>query len=105
MLQGPCFVVVAPEDPIAPAKVLAQFNKENPNKKLNLKGGLFEGNFLDSAGIEALATMPGRLETLAKLVGLLAAPATQLVRLLQEPGAMVARVLEAKRKDLEQKGQ
>lgn len=102
ILDGPSFVVVSFDDPIAPAKVIAGFMKQY--KKLNVKGGWFEGAFLDPAAVENLSQMPGRDEVLSKLLALIMAPATQLARLIQEPGARLARVIEAHRKNLEQKG-
>ena len=42
--------------------------------------------------------------TAGMLIGLLQAPATKLVRLLNEPGAQIARLMEARRNALEQAG-
>ncbi len=46
-------------------------------------------------------TLPSREELRSQFVGLLQAPATKLVRLLAEPGAQVARLIEARRSALE----
>ena len=102
VMQGPSFLVMSFEDPVAPAKVIADFIKQY--KKLTVKGAWVDGVFLDAAGVETLSQMPGKQEILAKLLGLLAAPATGLVRLLQAPGSQVARVIEGHRKNLEEKG-
>jgi len=42
--------------------------------------------------------MPSKPELQAKLLAMINAPATQLVRLMQEPGARVVRLLESVRK-------
>ena len=102
LLEGPSFVVISLEDPVAPAKVLTKFIKDK--NKMSLKGGWMEGSFLDENGIKALSEMPSKEQVLAKLLSLLTAPATQLVRLLQAPGAQLARVIEAHRSNLEKKG-
>ncbi len=102
LLEGPSFVVVNFDDPVAPAKVITKFIKDK--KKMTVKGGWLEGNFLDAKGVESLSEMPGKEQVLAKLLGLLSAPATQLVRLLQAPAAQLARVIDAHRQNLEKKG-
>ena len=99
VFEGPSFVVLADGDPIAPAKVLAKFAKDND--KLSIKGAWFEGAFVDKAGVVSLSTMPGREETFAKLLSLMMAPATQLVRLIKEPSAQLVRTIEAHRVNLE----
>ncbi|WP_079432641.1 50S ribosomal protein L10 [Zoogloea sp. LCSB751] len=59
-------------DPVAAAKVLADFAKTND--KLVLKAGSYAGKVLDKAGVQALASIPGREELLARLVGVMQAP-------------------------------
>ena len=90
------------QDPVALAKVLVDFAKDNPN--LVFKAGIVSGNqLLDTAGVKALSTMPSLPELRSKLLGLMKAPATQLVRLLSEPGARLARTLKAQQDKLEGK--
>jgi large subunit ribosomal protein L10 len=81
-------------DPVALAKVLVDFMKDNPS--LVVKAGLVAGTQrLDAAGVKALSTMPGLPEMRARLLGLLQTPATQLVRLFSTPPSQLARVLKA----------
>lgn len=102
LLEGPCFVVMNFDNPVAPAKVVTEFIKRT--KKLSLKGGWLDGSFLDQKGLETLSEMPGKEEILGKLLGLLSAPATRLVRLLHAPATQLARVIDAHRQNLEKKG-
>ena len=51
---------------------------------------------LDANQVKALADLPSREVLQAKLLGLLLAPASTFVRLLNEPGSSLARVLKAK---------
>ena len=82
------------EDPVALAKVLVDFAKDHP--QLVVKGGVVSGSqMLDAEGVKALSTMPSLPELRAKLLGLMKAPATQLVRLLNTPAGQLARVLKA----------
>jgi large subunit ribosomal protein L10 len=81
-------------DPVALAKALVDFAKDNP--QLVVKGGLVSGaQLLDPEGIKALSTMPSLPELRSKLLGLMKAPASQLVRLLNTPASQLARVLKA----------
>lgn len=102
VIQGPTVVVYSVHDPVQPAKVLAKFAKAN--EKFKVTGCWLEGSFVDPNGVTKLSNMPGREETLAMLLRLMNTPATQLVRVLAEPGAKVARVIEAYRKKLEEGG-
>jgi large subunit ribosomal protein L10 len=81
-------------DPVALAKVLMDFAKDHPS--LVVKAGVVSGfQVLDAEGVKALSTMPSLPELRAKLLGLLMAPASQLVRLLNAPAGQLARVLKA----------
>lgn len=93
-LQGTTGIAYTGDDPVALAKVLVDFAKENP--ALSVKGGVVAGSqLLDAEGVKALSTMPGLPELRAKLLGLLMAPAQQLVSLLNEPATQTVRVLKA----------
>jgi large subunit ribosomal protein L10 len=96
LLEGPNGWVFAYDDPVVLSKMLFKFADEN--EKIRIKGGVFEGEFLDPAKVKALSQMPSKPELQAKLLATIQAPATQLVRLMQEPGARVARLIESVRK-------
>jgi large subunit ribosomal protein L10 len=96
LLDGPNGWVFAYDDPVMLSKALVKFADDND--KLAIKGGVFEGQFLEPAKVKVLAQMPSKPELQAKLLALIQAPATQLVRLVQEPGARVVRLLETLRK-------
>ena len=71
-LKGPTGVVVA-KDPVAAAKVLQDFAKENDARPA-VKGGLLDGIQIDTAQVKRLAEMPSREQMLAQLGGALQAP-------------------------------
>jgi large subunit ribosomal protein L10 len=96
LLEGPNGWVFAYDDPVVLSKALVKFVDEN--EKLAIKGGVFEGQFMDPAKVKSLAQMPSKPELQARLLAMIQAPATQLARLIQEPGAQVVRLLEALRK-------
>lgn len=70
-MVGPLIYSVS-ADPVAAAKVLNDFAKTND--KLVLKAGSFAGKVLDKAGVQALASIPGREELLSRLLGVMQAP-------------------------------
>lgn len=70
-MVGPLIYSIS-ADPVAAAKVLSDFAKTND--KLVLKAGSYAGKVLDSAGVQALASIPSRDELLARLLGVMQAP-------------------------------
>lgn len=81
-------VVYAYEDPSATAKALAGFVKEN--EELVLKTGAMDGKQLDEAMVKYLATLPGKPELQAKLLGTLQAPMGKMLGLFNNvPGSFV----------------
>ena len=93
-LQGTTGIAYTGDDPVALAKVLVDFAKDHP--ALSVKGGVVAGSqVLDASGVKALSSMPGLKELRARLLGLLQAPSSQLVRLLATPATQLARVMKA----------
>lgn len=82
-------------DPVAPAKVLADYAKGN-NNKLEIVGGILGEQMLDAQGAKALAALPSLNELRAGLVGLLQTPATRIAVVLREPAGKFARLMAAK---------
>lgn len=89
------FVWGGAEDAVHAAKVIAGSDAKKKGK-LDFKGGLLEGNLLRAGEASALATLPGRQELRAMLLGCISGPAQKLVRLLQAPQGAVARVIQAR---------
>jgi large subunit ribosomal protein L10 len=93
-LTGQTAVVTGEKDVCASAKVMKTFADEFEKPKM--KAGVMDGKYLDPDALKALASLPSREVLLAQLLGVLQAPASKLVRLLNEPAASLARVLKAK---------
>jgi large subunit ribosomal protein L10 len=98
ILNGPTLLITNKSDPIGPTKVLAKYVKDI--ECLKVKGAFFEGEFLDDKKVEQLSQMPGKEELLASLLRVILAPATNVVRLINEPASLVVRVLAAQEKKL-----
>ena len=76
-LVGPTAIALAADDPVAPAKALVEFAKDS--KVFELKAGMLDGKLLTIDDIRALSDLPSREQLLAKMLGSLNAPATNLV--------------------------
>ncbi|MCR5859340.1 50S ribosomal protein L10 [Mesorhizobium sp. J428] len=81
------------DDPVAAPKVASDFAKGN--EKLIILGGAMGSTALDADGVKALATLPSLDELRAKLVGMIATPATRIAQVVNAPAAQLARVLGA----------
>ena len=68
------------QDPVAAAKVVADFAKTN--EKLVIRGGAYGGKALDVNGVKQLANIPSKEVLLAQLVGLLQSPISRTARVL-----------------------
>ena len=93
-LGGQTAVVTGESDVCAAAKVIKTFRKEF--EKPEIKGGVLDGELLDVAQVEALADLPPMDVLRAQLLGVLTSPARELVTVLNEPGASLARLFQAK---------
>ena len=80
-LHGPTAIAVSDEDAVAPAKVLAEFAKGN--EKLEIKAGFMDGAVMSLDEIKTLAATPNKETLIAKMMGSLNAPVSNLTRLLQ----------------------
>lgn len=92
LFTGPTAIAFS-SDPVAAAKVVANFAKEN--EKLIILGGAVGKDIYDVDGVKTLASLPSLDESRAKIIGLLMAPAAKIASVLQAPGGQIARVLGA----------
>ena len=93
-LIGQTAIVMGEKDVAPVAKILKLFAAEF--KTATLKVGVVDKAVLSTSDVETLAELPSREILLSQLLGLLLAPATRLVRLLNEPASAFARLLKAK---------
>jgi len=100
LLTGPTAIAFIKGDVVEAAKGLRDFAKANP--ALVIKGGVLDGNILDTAEIAKLASLESREVLLGKMAGAMLASLSQAVYLLNAPLAQAARLagaLEAKAKE------
>jgi len=92
-LVGPLFYGIS-ADPVAVAKVLQEFSKENVDKFV-IKGGAMPNLIMSAEQVAQLARMPSRKELLATLLGTMQAPIAKFVRTLNEVPGKFVRTLAA----------
>ena len=99
ILHGPTALAIS-EDAVAPAKVLADFAKDN--EKMQLKSGFMDGKVLSMDELMQLAKTPNKETLIAKMMGSLNSPVSGLVRLLNtiaEGGEEIADLIAKKAAD------
>ena len=96
-LAGPLVLAFSRDEPGAAARVVRDYAKSND--KLVVSFVAFDGKAMDASAIEELAGLPTREEAVARLMSVLLAPATRLVRTIAEPHAGLVRVVDAMRAD------
>lgn len=90
-LKGVSSIAYTEGDPVALAKALAKYAKDNP--EFTFKTGVVEGRVVSIKDIESLATMPSKEEIYSKLLFLLNAPAQRLVTVMNAAGRDLAVVM------------
>ena len=95
MFKGPT-AIGSSNDPVMAAKILVDYAKEN--EKLIIIGGGLQDKALSKIDVEALAKLPSLNDLRGKLVGLLQAPASKILRLSVEPASQVLRTISQKSK-------
>ena len=81
-LEGPTAVAISKTDATAPARIVAQFAKENP--VLEIKTDVVEGTYYDNAGIKTIATIPSRDVLISKLLGSMQSPIANFARVIKQ---------------------
>ena len=90
LFDGPTAVAYTAGDPVALAKVLAEFQKNAPIK---VKGLVLEGKALPAASLDSIVSLPTRPELVARFAGMLRSPLVKFVVLLKAPVRDFASVL------------
>lgn len=91
-LTGPTALALTETNPVALAKVLSAYAKENPH--FTFRAGWVEGRVISLAEIAELALMPGKEELLAKILYLISSPARGIAAAMQAVIRNLASVLD-----------
>ena len=90
---GPLFYGIS-ADPVAVAKVMHEFSRENL-EKFTIRGGAMPNMIMTPQQVADLAKMPSRNELLATLLGTMQAPIAKLARTMNEVPGKFVRTLAA----------
>ena len=82
-LKGSTALAISYDEPVAPAKVIKEFKKDNELPEV--KGILFEGEFMPGNEFKRLADLPSKEELLSMLAAMLKSPLQKLVSTLNAP--------------------
>ena len=91
--KGPSAIAISYGDPVAPAKAVTDFVKEN--KKFEVKIGVLNGKVIDVDGIKALSSLPSREVLLSQVLSTMNAVPTALVTALSDVPRRMLNVLQA----------
>ena len=91
--KGPTAIALSYDDPVAPAKVLTDFAKDN--KKFEIKVGVLNGKVIDFNGIKALSSLPSREILLAQVLSTMNAVPTALVTALSDVPRRMVNLIQA----------
>ena len=90
---GPTAIAYS-DDPVAPAKVAASFEKKL--EKFKIIGGGYDGEMINIEKINFLATLPSMDELRGKILGLISAPAQKIASIVKEPAGQMIRLVSTK---------
>lgn len=92
-LNGPSAIAISKDDATAPARIICNFAKTAD--KLELKGGVVEGNVYDVAGLTELSKIPSREVLLSRLLGSMQSPIANFARVIKQIAEKDGEVAEA----------
>ena len=102
VLNGTTAMAHTTGDPIAPARIVAEFAKKNKLKTLSIKGGIVEGSVMSADQLNGFSELPSKNALVASVLGTFLAPISSLAFVLdqirikvEEGGAMPAPAAEA----------
>ena len=95
MLEGHIALATSEDDGIATTKALFDFTKENKDM-LKVLGGQFEGQIYDGTYFKQISNLPSKQELRSQIVGLLQAPMSQTVGIIDSVLSCVLHCIDGK---------
>jgi large subunit ribosomal protein L10 len=104
LADGPTAIVFGYDEPVAPARALVTYLREHENSTVEIRRAVVNGELVDAAYVNDLATVPPREELLARIAGGLVAKIRELMMLLDGTTREFAGLVEARAAQLESEG-
>lgn len=101
LAEGPTALIVTQGDPVAAARVVAQYRREHAGTPFAVRKAVMGDLLVDAAYVEELATVPPRDELIAKIAGGLTSKIAELAGLLQATTREFASLIDARATQLE----
>lgn len=95
LLQGPSAVVFGMDNLPGVAKAVVEFLTDKDVQKIAAKGGVMDNKVFDARQVEAISKLPTLDEIRAQVAGLIVAPATGIVSVLQAANSQIVNVIQA----------
>lgn len=95
MLKGPTAIAFGMENLPGIAKAVVEFTSDKDAQKFAVKGGVMSGEIFKADKVDAISKLPTLDEIRAQLAGLIVAPATGIVSVLQAANSQIVNVLQA----------
>lgn len=95
VLEGTTSLAICEGDPVAAAKVVAEFSKKMNGEKFTIKAGYVDGKVIDPNEVKALAELPSKEILVATVLGTMMAPVRGLATVLDANISGLARVVQA----------
>jgi large subunit ribosomal protein L10 len=83
LFHGPSALVLVGEDAVTPIKTLSEFAKKNDKGIPSAKGGVLDGEVMDSNKLEMIASLPSKQELRGQVVGVLMSKLQEFVGILE----------------------
>lgn len=100
LLAGPTSVAFGKSNFPGVAKAVLDFIKEaTVEEKMRVTGGMMSGSIIGAAQVDTISKLPSLDELRSQLAGLIVAPATGLVTVLDAANSQIVNVLQAYIKD------
>ena len=93
-LSGPVLLAFSQQDPGSAARIIKEFSKEHD--KLKAVSVSIGGELFGAGDLDRLASLPSLNEARSQLLSVFKAPLSQLLRTLDEPPTMLARLLQSR---------
>ncbi|MFN0093835.1 MAG: 50S ribosomal protein L10 [Dehalococcoidia bacterium] len=100
ILSGPTAIAFGYGDPVQPVKLLTEHLRQR-RMQLTIHGGWIEGQVVDRAGVDGIATLPSKEQLIADLVGKLQSPLYNFAGLMQASMRNFTGLIDARANQLE----
>ena len=101
LAQGPTALVTHPDDPVAAARAIQNYRRDNPQTPFEVRNAVLDGQLVDAAYIADLATVPPREVLIGRIAGGLTGKIVELLGLLEASTRELAGLIDARAEQLE----